>query len=447
MNDEEFEKALQVAQKVVFAKIRRYLSDVEVMILRGSWQGDTYEKIAETSSYSPCYLGKDVGKKLWKLLSEVLGEVVSKKNFRQALLRHVGKEQLLDEAIASAQSTPAVDLESPEGSSALDSPFYVERPPIESLCYATIEQPGCLIRIKAPKGMGKTLLSAKILDYAARQGYQKVYLNLNQADFTNLDAFLRWLCLRVGQKLRLPNQLENFWDERFSTSTMNCTEYFEQYLLAEIHSPLALCLDEVDLLFPHSEIAEGFLPLLRSWHEEAKIEDVWKRVRLIVVHSKEVYIPLNINQSPFNVGLPIELPEFTPEQVGNLAKLYGLDLSVASIEQLMTMVGGHPELVQQAISHLRNHQEVELEPLLETAPTEEGIYRNHLRRLWQSLQEQPELVEALKKVVAANSPVRLEATLLYKLHSMGLVQLEGNNCSPRCNLYRQYFCDRVGVGE
>jgi serine/threonine-protein kinase len=165
-----------------------------------------------------------------------------------------------------------------------------------------------------------------------------------------------------------------------------------------------------------------------------------------VVHSKEVYVPLNINQSPFNVGLPIELPEFTRDQVENLAKLYGLDLSVASIEQLMAMMGGHPELVQQAISHL-NHQEVELEPLLETAPTEEGIYCNHLRRLWQSLQEYPELVEALKNVVAANSPVRLEATLLYKLHSMGLVQLQGNNCSPRCNLYRQYFCDRLGVEE
>jgi DNA-binding CsgD family transcriptional regulator len=345
------------------------------------------------------------------------------------------------------QLLPMVELESPEGSSALDSPFYVDRPPIESLCYATIEQPGCLIRIKAPKRMGKTLLSAKILAHAEGQGYRKVYLNLNQADFTNLDAFLRWFCLRVGQKLRLPNQLENYWDEHFSTSLMNCTEYFEQYLLAEIHNPLALCLDEVDLLFPYREIAEGFLPLLRSWHEEAKIEDVWKRVRLIVVHSKEVYIPLNINQSPFNVGLPIELPEFTPEQVENLAKLYELDLSVASIEQLMAMVGGHPELVQQAISYLRSHLEIELEPILATAPTEEGIYCNHLRRLWQSLQEYPELVEALKKVVAANSPVRLEATALYKLHSMGLVQLQGNNCSPRCNLYRQYFCDRLGVEE
>lgn len=52
------------------------------------------------------------------------------------------------------QIPSSVELESPEGSVALNSPFYVERPPIETLCYATIEHPGCLIRIKAPKWMG-----------------------------------------------------------------------------------------------------------------------------------------------------------------------------------------------------------------------------------------------------------------------------------------------------
>ncbi len=50
-------------------------------------------------------------------------------------------------------------------------------------------------------------------------------------------------------------------------------------------------------------------------HEQGKNNPDWQRLRLIIVHSKEVYIPLNINQSPFNVGLGIELPEFNLEQV------------------------------------------------------------------------------------------------------------------------------------
>jgi hypothetical protein len=256
-----FEAARNVADAAFLAETGEYLDRLEVDVLRGVFQGHKYPKIREETGQTYDYI-KRTGKKIWDTLSAALGEKVTQTNVREALWR---KWQASADTPTPKKSQNNQYLsvtnpefpEFPEGVVGLDSDFYVERPPIESMCYATIEQPGCLIRIKAPKRMGKTLLSAKILDHAAGKGYQKVYLNLNQADFTNLDAFLRWFCLRVGQKLRLPNQLENFWDERFSTSTMNCTEYFEQYLLAEIHSPLALCLDEVDLLFPYPEIAEG----------------------------------------------------------------------------------------------------------------------------------------------------------------------------------------------
>jgi hypothetical protein len=66
-----------------------------------------------------------------------------------------------------------------------------------------------------------------------------VSLNLHYAeteDFTNLDKFLKWFCVSVGQSLRMPNQLADYWDERFSTSKMNCTAYFEEYLLASSDS-------------------------------------------------------------------------------------------------------------------------------------------------------------------------------------------------------------------
>jgi hypothetical protein len=78
---------------------------------------------------------------------------------------------------------------------------------------------------------------------------------------------------------------------------------------------LVLCLDEVDMVFEHEKIAADFFGLLRNWHEMGKTSAMWKRFRLVVVHSTEVYIPMNINQSPFNVGLAIDLPEFTADQV------------------------------------------------------------------------------------------------------------------------------------
>ena len=51
----------------------------------------------------------------------------------------------------------------PDGPVPLDSPFYIERPPIEELAYREIVYPGCLIRIRGPKEMGKSSLMLRLL--------------------------------------------------------------------------------------------------------------------------------------------------------------------------------------------------------------------------------------------------------------------------------------------
>ena len=348
-------------------------------------------------------------------------------------------------AIAESTAVPeAMGLEIPEGPVALNSHFYVERPPIESRCCDTITQTGALIRIKAPKQMGKTSLLNRILDRATKQGYQTVRLNLLQADgerLSSLNKFLRWFCSCVSQELKLPAQLDNYWDEDRG-SIVNCTTYFEAHLLEQLNSPLVLALDEVDRVFQTAEIAQGFFPMLRSWHEEAKTIDIWEQLRLIVVHSTEDYGPLDINQSPFNVGLPIELTEFTPEQVENLARRYQLEWNDIQVQQLMAIVGGHPYLVRLALYHLAC-QNVTLETLLRDAPTDAGIYENHLRRHWGTLKENPELAAALKHVVTATESVRLETMQAYKLYSMGLIKRIGDRVTPRCQLYHQYFRERL----
>jgi len=331
----------------------------------------------------------------------------------------------------------------------LTSAFYVERPPIESDCYQEILQPGALIRIKAPQQMGKTWLMEKLLEQVALQGYRTVSLSLKLADsrihFTNLDKFLRWLCTNASKQLGLPGQLDNYWDEENLGSKVSCTTYVEEYLLEQAETPLVLCLDDVDLVFPYPEIYEDFFALLRSWHEKAKSrKKLWTRLRLVVIHSTEVYVRLNLDQSPFNVGVPIELLEFSQQQVQDLAKQHGLDWDVAQVKQLMQMVEGHPYLVQQALTHLKTHPGTTLDELLATASTAAGIYSHHLLQHLLNFKQHSELALALKEVVTATGSVRLEPIQAYKLHSMGLVKLQGNEVKPRCNLYRQYFCEPLG---
>jgi len=338
--------------------------------------------------------------------------------------------------------------ELPGGQVPLNSAYYVERPPIEYRACEAILQPGALIRIKGSKLMGKTSLMARILERARKQGYRTVILNFQQPDekvFTNLDRFLQWFCACVSKSLGLTNQLDQYWDETFGSNS-NTTDYFENYLLAQIDTPLVLALDNVDCLFAYSEIASDFFGLLRSWYEKAKYgdrsSDIWQKLRLVVVHSTEVYIPLNINQSPFNAGLSIELPELTSEQVLDLAKRHKLDWSMQNVEQLIEFVGGHPHLVRLALYHIWR-QDVSLEKMLQTPAATSGIYNDHLRRQLWNLQKYPKLMAAFTQVVKASTPVELDLVQAFQLQSMGLVHLEGNLATPSCKLYYQYFCDRL----
>ncbi|WP_374885594.1 AAA-like domain-containing protein [Microseira sp. BLCC-F43] len=148
-------------------------------------------------------------------------------------------------------------MEIPEGSVSLDS-AYIERPPIESYCYKTILQPGVLLRIKAPRQLGKTSLLQRILHYAMEDKHRTAYLSLQSADaelLTNLAQFLQWLCTSITDELNIEERLEDYWNKGIG-SQQKCSNYFQRYLLARFTEPLTLALYQVDRLFQYSEIAQ-----------------------------------------------------------------------------------------------------------------------------------------------------------------------------------------------
>lgn len=476
--------------------LKKSLNEVQELVFRKAWEGQTYSEIAETSGYDANYI-KDVGSKLWKLLSQILDEEVTKSNFRsvlrrrsrrtdsaesqssvfqiksqnaQAVLRNyqqLSKERGEPEIISENRGISSFSLETrelepkkslilnsdfleiPSGSVPLNSYFYVERPPIEERTYAEINKPGSLIRIKSPSQMGKTSLMHRILGYARQTGVQTVLISLQRADsqvFTSLEKFLRWFCANVSRQLNLEPRLDDYWDEDIG-SKVSCTLYLQGYVLQQIDSPIVLALDEVNRIFEYPEICSDFLPLLRSWYEDASELEIWRKLRLVVVHATEAYIPLDINQSPFNVGLAINLSEFSLEQMQDLALRHRLDWAkdeagVKNLAPLLAMIGGHPYLARIAFYNL-GCQELTLEQLLEEAPTIAGIYSNHLRHHLANLQGHPELAASLKSVVTSVEGVPLEAIAAYKLESMGLVKLKGNRAIPRCELYRLYFREQL----
>lgn len=354
-------------------------------------------------------------------------------------------EWLQAQAALAPQDLPMLNYRTPLSA---NSPFYIDRPPIEIDCTQAIQQPGALIRIKAPAQMGKTSLLRKLLLHAQTAEYQQVYLNFREAEtsiFESLDKFLQWFCANICRELELAPQLDQYWAEDIYGSLMSCKTYFQGYLLPNVKVALVLGLDNVDRLFEYPHIAQDFLPMLRSWNEAANTQPIWQKIRLVIAHATEIYIELDAHQSPFNVGWPIKLLGFNADQIKKLAHLYHIDtkLEIQSPEffqQLEALIGGHPYLVHLTLDTLRR-QHILLDDLLQQAPTQSGIYGTHLRGLWNTLQGQPQLAAAMHRVVTETPEVKLEPMQAYLLESMGLVSLTGDHVQPSCELYRQYFAN------
>ncbi|KKD35623.2 AAA-like domain-containing protein [Limnoraphis robusta] len=455
--------------QVLNATLSESLTSLQELILRQAWEGKTYTVIAKDAFYGAERIRK-VAARLWLLLSETWGEPINKTSFRQILESRsltLAQQQLLQNP-SDFSVTNIVEF--PNRPLLHNSSFYIPRPPIEELAYGEMTQPGSLIRIRAPHKMGKSSLIFYLLAQAEVENYQSVIIDFQQADrviFSDLNKFLRWLSMNVTRELNLESRIDEYWDEEMG-SKVSCTSYFQGYILTQIQSPIVLAFTEVDRLFEFPEIAGEFFPLLRFWHEQARKVNIWQKLRLIVTYSTEISLPLKLHQSPFNVGLPLTLPPFTPQQVQQLAEQYELTwMGNTQIEQLMNMVGGHPYLIQLAFYHLTfpehplnqrstwqsadpmsenetsDHPQNRLQKLLEQASTEAGIYNDYLRRLLAIIQAEPQLKAALQKIVASEIGVTIESILAHQLESLGLVNLEGDRVQICCALYRLYLTKQL----
>ena len=342
---------------------------------------------------------------------------------------------------AFGYSNPALGLDNQGG-------LYVSRIQQEQRCYQALTQIGGLCRAKGPKHVGKTALQDYVLNQLQEQEYDIVSISFAMADqkvFEDSEAFAKWFCAVIGHKLGIPNQVEASWDDLLANN-FNITHYFESYILKDRKQPLVLALDDTDLVFAQQTIANDFCQLLRGWHEQAKrgtrTSLIWQHMRLLILHSTEMYGTLDINSSPLaNVGTVITLEDFDEDQVASLAQRNQVSWDNDQTQQLMNVVGGHPALLQETFDRLQ--QGDSLQEILEKAHTEVSIYASYLREQLEVLTQNPSLAKAFKSIVDSVVPMQVSPSVTFQLQNMGLITLDGNLAQPRNALYRHYFGSRL----
>lgn len=80
----EIQEALQWTDKLIFTRTGKHLDSLQRAIVEGVWEGKGYKDISDEYHCSSDHVRKSASE-LWKLLSDLLGEDVKKKNVRSLL--------------------------------------------------------------------------------------------------------------------------------------------------------------------------------------------------------------------------------------------------------------------------------------------------------------------------------------------------------------------------
>lgn len=173
------------------------LNDIQEEVFRQCWAGCTYAEIAESNNYDIGYI-KIVGAKLWQLLSETLGEKVTKSNVqavfrRQAhLLQAVVSTPALPTAIANSHPTPTVASAAStfvpaatcciDWGEAVDVSLFYGRQPELTLLTRWIQAEHCrLIVLLGMGGIGKTSLSIRLAEQVQADFHYVIWRSLRNA--------------------------------------------------------------------------------------------------------------------------------------------------------------------------------------------------------------------------------------------------------------------------
>ena len=182
-------EVLKLADEIVFTKTGQHLDDLQEAVLQGTLQRETYKEIAKSFDCSESRV-REVGAELWQILSEQLGEDVSKSNFRSAMERWQNSNVLnfAQDVVVSdsfnicreARHPPDIPNSHPHNQERANSKqtktshqdlsempelgvFYDRTPELDTLTTWILQQHCRLIALTGISGMGKTTLVVQLV--------------------------------------------------------------------------------------------------------------------------------------------------------------------------------------------------------------------------------------------------------------------------------------------
>ena len=280
-------EVLQFADQLFFEQTGKHLDDSQEIVIKGVWDGKTYEAIADESNRSERHV-RDIGYKLWQILSERLGEDVHKSNFRSTLERMYIKSSefcqnncnysILNFGSQTFSNTPkdnrgkSTPNKNQSGSSYYDltlAPtilqFYNREPELEKLSNWIFDQNTRLISVLGLSGIGKSHLVRKFID-------------LNSDQF----QVIIWRSLKYSEPLELLiNDILNIYEKEIKTNTNHkLKQLFESFT----EKRCLIILDDLQNIFMNGAFAGQYKPEYQDY------QDFFKKIMTTEHHSHVIVI-------------------------------------------------------------------------------------------------------------------------------------------------------------
>ncbi len=309
---------LNIANKAVSKLTGRCLSDLQTELLKASCENQTYEKFAETHGYCIDYVKKDVGSKLWHLLSEALGEKVTKKNFKQALERY--KQTLEIFSLTNRQERRRDWGLAPDVSS-----FYGYEKELRTLKRWILEDKCRVLGVLGMAGIGKTSMAAMLVE-----------------QIEDKFDYVIWRCLQNAPPLKnLLSELVGFFSNHQSQKSeiQDLLRYLRSYRCLVI-------LDNVDTILQPGDFAGKYRSGYSEYGELLRLLEETHHQSCLILTSREKPFEIASQEAIKSSSVRSLQLNSSPEAAQAVVESQELLGSEEQKQQLCWRYGNNPQILK-----------------------------------------------------------------------------------------------------